>query len=83
MKYFKISALLALVVLNFIAASNVFSCTEIMLNYNNQYVTGRNFDWPVNFKYAFIVINQWAYTDNQMTAMSMISNYLGLQNMAA
>jgi len=57
MKYFKKSALLALVVLNFIAASNVFSCTEIMLNYNNQYVTGRNFDWPVNFKYAFIAIN--------------------------
>ncbi len=57
MKCFKKIALLTLVIFNFFTVNSSLACTEIMLNYKNQYVTGRNFDWPVNFKYAFLVIN--------------------------
>lgn len=49
---------LTLIVFNFFVQANIASaCTEMMLNYKNQYVVGRNFDWPVSFKRAFLVIN--------------------------
>lgn len=57
MKFFKKYVLLVLITLSFIIANSVFACTEIMLNYKTYYVTGRNFDWPVDTKYAFLVIN--------------------------
>ena len=52
-KYFYFASMFAL--LFAFASQNTTACTELAVNYKNQIIVGRNFDWPN--KYAFLVVN--------------------------
>lgn len=51
---YPILLMISLILLIFVV-TNSTACTDIRLNYHDQYVVGHNFDWPV--KYAYIVVN--------------------------
>lgn len=53
------------------------ACTNIKLNYQNQYVIGHNFDWPV--KYSFIVINPAHSKHQSINFMNLKNNQTPLQ----
>ncbi len=50
--FFFISAFALLFVFT---SQSAIACTELAINYKNQIIVGRNFDWPN--KYAFLVVN--------------------------
>ena len=54
-RYYFWSTLAGFIVLNLLCINQGIACSEIVLNYQNQPIIARNFDWPT--KYSFVVIN--------------------------